>query len=46
VTSGPLRRNGLTIVLVVGYNKANRSPILELLPPRLEEIAATPAREL
>jgi LysR family hca operon transcriptional activator len=45
VTSRPLRGNAPTIDLVVGYNKANRSPILELFLSRLEEIAATPARE-
>jgi LysR family hca operon transcriptional activator len=43
VTSRPLRGNAPTIDLVVGYSKANRSPILELFLSRLEEIAATPA---
>jgi LysR family hca operon transcriptional activator len=40
VTSRPLRRNAPTIDLVVGYNKANRSPILKLFLSRLDEIAA------
>ena len=41
VTSRPLRGNAPTIDLVVGYNKANRSPILKLFLSRLDEIAAT-----
>jgi LysR family transcriptional regulator, hca operon transcriptional activator len=45
VTSRPLRGNAPTIDLVVGYNKANRSPILELFVSRLEEIAAAQRRE-
>jgi LysR family transcriptional regulator, hca operon transcriptional activator len=45
VTSRPLRGNAPTIDLVVGYNKANRSPLLELFLSRLEEIVATRARE-
>jgi LysR family transcriptional regulator, hca operon transcriptional activator len=40
VTSRPLRGNAPTIDLVVGYNKANRSPILKLFLSRLDEIAA------
>ena len=44
VTSRPLRGKVPTIDLVVGYNKANRSPILELFLSRLEEIVAAPAR--
>jgi LysR family hca operon transcriptional activator len=44
VTSRPLRGKAPTIDLVVGYNKANRSPILELFLSRLEEIVAGPAR--
>jgi LysR family transcriptional regulator, hca operon transcriptional activator len=44
VTSRPLRGEAPTIDLVVGYNKANRSPILELFLSRLEEIVAAPAR--
>jgi LysR family hca operon transcriptional activator len=40
VTSRALRGHAPTIDLVVGYNKANRSPILELFFSRLDEIAA------
>jgi LysR family hca operon transcriptional activator len=40
VTSRPLRGNAPTIDLVVGYDKANRSPILKLLLSRLDEITA------
>jgi LysR family hca operon transcriptional activator len=40
VTSRPLRGNAPTIDLVIGYNKANRSPILELFLSRLDDIAA------
>jgi LysR family hca operon transcriptional activator len=42
VISRPLRGNAPTIDLVVGYNTANRSPILELFLSRLDEIAAQP----
>ena len=42
VTSRPLRGKAPTIDLVVGYNKANRSPILELFLSRLDEIAQVP----
>jgi LysR family transcriptional regulator, hca operon transcriptional activator len=41
VTSRPLRGNAPTIDLVVGYNRANRSPILEFFLSRLDEIVAT-----
>ena len=41
VTSRPLRGNAPTIDLVVGYDKANTSPILKLFLSRLDEIAAT-----
>jgi len=41
VTSRPLRGNAPTIDLVVGYDKANRSPILELFLSRLNEMATT-----
>jgi LysR family hca operon transcriptional activator len=41
VTSRHLRGNAPTIDLVVGYNKANRSPILKLFLSRLDEMAAT-----
>jgi LysR family hca operon transcriptional activator len=40
VTSRPLRGNAPTIDLVVGHNKANRSPILKLFLSRLDEIVA------
>jgi LysR family transcriptional regulator, hca operon transcriptional activator len=45
VTSRPLRGKAPTIDLVVGYNKANKSPILELFLSRLDEIvvAGSPA---
>jgi LysR family hca operon transcriptional activator len=41
VTSRHLRGGVPTIDLVVGYNKANRSPILKLFLSRLDEVAAT-----
>ena len=41
VTSRPLAGEVPTIDLVVGYNKTNTSPILELFLSRLDEIAAT-----
>jgi LysR family transcriptional regulator, hca operon transcriptional activator len=41
VTSRPLRGNAPTIDLVVGYDKANRSPILKLFLSRLDEMPAT-----
>jgi LysR family transcriptional regulator, hca operon transcriptional activator len=40
VTSRPLRGKAPTIDLVVGYNKANKSPILELFLSRLDEMSA------
>jgi LysR family hca operon transcriptional activator len=40
VTSRPLRGNAPTIDLVIGHDKANRSPILKLFLCRLDEIAA------
>jgi LysR family hca operon transcriptional activator len=40
VTSRPLR-NAPTIDLVVGFNKTNRSPVLELFLSRLDEMPAT-----
>ena len=40
VTSRPLRGTAPTIDLVVGYDKANASPILELFLSRLDEITA------
>lgn len=41
VTSRPLRGKAPTIDLVVGFNKANRSPILEFFLSRLDEMATT-----
>ena len=41
VTSRPLGGKAPTIDLVVGYDKANRSPILELFLSRLDEMPAT-----
>lgn len=38
VSSRPLRGTAPTIDLVVGYNKANRSPILELFLSRLDDM--------
>ena len=40
VTSRPIRGDAPTIDLVVGYNKANRSPILKLFLSRLEDMSA------
>ena len=40
VTSRRLRGDAPTIDLVLGYNKANRSPILKLLLSRLDELIA------
>jgi len=40
VTSRPLKGDAPTIDLVLGYNKANRSPILTLLLSRLDELVA------
>ena len=42
VTSRPLHENAPTIDLVLGYNKVNKSSVLELFLSRLDEIAATP----
>jgi LysR family transcriptional regulator, hca operon transcriptional activator len=41
VTSRPLRGAAPTIDLVVGFNKANRSPVLELFLSRLDGMPAT-----
>src|SRR5262249_9559271 len=43
VTSRPLRENAPTIDLVLGFNRANKSLILELFLSRLDEIAAPPS---
>ncbi len=40
VTSRPLTGEAPTIDLVLGYNKANQSPILKLLLSRLDELVA------
>src|SRR6202166_3497822 len=38
VTSRPIRGDAPTIDLVVGYNKANRSPILKLFLSRIDDL--------
>jgi len=38
VTSRPLQGNPPTVELVLGYNKANQSPVLKLLLSRLDEL--------
>jgi LysR family hca operon transcriptional activator len=40
VTSRPLQGNPPTVDLVLGYNKANQSPVLKLLLSRLDELVA------
>jgi LysR family transcriptional regulator, hca operon transcriptional activator len=40
VTSRPIRGDAPTIDLVVGYNKANASPILKLFLSRIDELTA------
>ena len=40
VTSRPLKGEAPTIDLVVGYNKANRSPILKLFLSRIDDLTA------
>src|ERR1700680_2451973 len=40
VTSRPLKGEPPTVDLVVGYNKANRSPILKLLLSRIDDLTA------
>ena len=40
VTSRPLKGEAPTIDLVVGYNKANRSPILKLFLSRIDDLIA------
>jgi len=40
VTSRPLKGEAPTIDLVLGYNKANQSPVLKLLLSRLDELVA------
>jgi LysR family transcriptional regulator, hca operon transcriptional activator len=45
VTSRPLQGDAPTIDLVLGYNKANQSPILKLLLSRLDELVARVSRK-
>ena len=45
VTSRPLQGDAPTIDLVVGYNKENHSPILQLLLSRLDELVASVSRK-
>ena len=40
VTSRPLPGNAPTVDLVLGYNRANQSPVLKLLLSRLDELVA------
>jgi LysR family hca operon transcriptional activator len=40
VTSRPLQGQTPTVDLVLGYNKANQSPLLKLLLSRLDELVA------
>jgi LysR family hca operon transcriptional activator len=40
VTSRPLEGEAPTIDLVLGYNKANTSPILKLFLSRIDELTA------
>ena len=40
VTSRPLQGNTPTVDLVLGYNRANQSPVLKLLLSRLDELVA------
>ena len=45
VTSRPIRGDAPTIDLVVGYNKANTSPILKLFLSRMDELVARVSEE-
>ena len=38
VTSRPIEGGGPTIDLVIGYNKANRSPVLKLFLSRIDDL--------
>ncbi len=40
VTSRPIRGDAPTVDLVVGYNKANRSPILKLFLSRVDDLTS------
>jgi LysR family hca operon transcriptional activator len=41
VTSRPIRGDAPTIDLVVGYNRANRSPVLKLFLSRVDDLSAS-----
>lgn len=45
VTSRPLQGDAPTIDLVLGYNKANRSPVLKVLLSRLDELVSRASRK-
>ena len=40
VTTRPIRGDAPTVDLVIGYNKANRSPILKLFLSRVDDLGA------
>ena len=40
LTSRPIRGDASTIDLVVGYNRANRSPVLKLFLSRVDDLSA------
>jgi LysR family hca operon transcriptional activator len=44
VTSRPIRGDAPTIDLVVGYNKANRSPILKLFLSKIDDLTTSLTR--
>jgi hypothetical protein len=46
VTSRPTRGDALTIDLVVGYNRANTSPILKLFLSRMDELIARVSKKI
>ena len=46
VTSRPIRGDAPTIDLVVGYNKANTSPILKLFLSRMDELIARVSKRI
>jgi LysR family hca operon transcriptional activator len=45
VIGRPLKDDDIAIDLVIGYNKANRSPVLKLFLSRLDELIARVARQ-
>src|SRR5258705_5151098 len=45
VTSRPLQGNTPTVDLVLGYNRANQSPVLKLLLSRLDELVARASKK-